>query len=171
MLGLTACAMAHAAGAASVIAVDKNRTRLALANQFGATLTLGGEAPVREAVMAVTDGRGVDTVLEFAGVPEAIETAVPLLRSGGHLVMAGAVFPSRELALPAEQIVRRMLRLTGVYNYQPEDLGFALRFLSQTQSRFPFASLVGKRFPLTDINAAIAFAEREKPPRVALIPS
>jgi len=171
MLGLTACAMAATAGATCIIAVDRDSQRLALASRFGANFAFSADESLRDLVMHAASGRGVDIALEFAGTPQAAEVALTLLRSGGHLILAGAVFPSSPINLHAEDIVRRMLRITGVYNYQPEDLGFALRFLSQTQSRFPFASLVGKRFPLTDINAAIAFAEREKPPRVALIPS
>ena len=84
-------------------------------------------------------------------------------------MLAGTVFPSRPVALAAEDVVRRMLKLTGVYNYQPEDLGHALQFLSATQERFPFEELIGGRFPLADINAAILFAEKEKPPRAALL--
>ncbi len=170
MLGLTACAMLRTAGAAQVIAVDRDPARASLASQFGATQAHVADDSFTTALMAATGGHGADMVLDFAGTPEAGEAAFGLLRSGGHLVMAGAVFPSRPLALSGEQMVRRMLRLTGVYNYQPRDLGEALRFLSGAQERFPFASLVGGRFPLAGINTAISFAEREKPARVAVIP-
>jgi len=165
MLGLTACAMARAEGAAQVIAVERDERRRALAERFGATIA----SATGEAAFSATGGRGVDIALEFAGTPEACESAIPLLRAGGHLVMAGAVFPSRPMALAAEDVVRRMLKLTGVYNYQPEDLGHALQFLSQVKDRYPFDELIGARFSLAGINTAIQFAEKEKPPRVAVI--
>jgi len=160
MLGLTACAMASTAGAASVVALDPDERRLKLAAQFGATFTTMDPKP----------SHGFDIALEFAGTPQACEQALAALRPGGHLLLAGSVFPSSPMQLPAELIVRRMLRISGVYNYQPEDLAAALKFLAQTQSCFPFGSLVGQRFPLNEINAAIAFAERERPPRVAITP-
>jgi len=72
------------------------------------------------------------------------------------------------MSLSGEHMVRRMLRITGVYNYRPEDLGRALEFLAATS--YPFASLIGGRFPLTAINSAIAYAEKERPPRVAIYP-
>lgn len=169
MLGLTACAMACAEGAAQVIAVETSEARRAKAASFGAQAAVIPDEAAG-AVKAATGGRGVDVVLEFAGAPEAAEAAVELLRSGGHLVMAGAVFPSRPVQLAAEQIVRRMLRLTGVYNYQPADLGHALRFLAGAAGRFPFEELVGATFRLAEINEAVAFALREKPARVAVIP-
>lgn len=172
MLGLTACAMAEAGGAGRVMAIENDAARRELSRRFGASVVLdGGEAgAVREAVRECTGGRGADVVLEFAGHPEAVENSVDLLRFGGRLVMAGAVFPSRKLQLRGEQLVRHMLRLTGVYNYEPEDLENALRFLGANGGRFPFELLVPRRFPLDEINDAVAFAEREKPPRAAIIP-
>jgi len=155
MLGLTACAMASWAGAASVVVIDPNHHRLALAPQFGATLE---NKP----------NPGFDLALEFAGTPQACEQALNSLRPGGHLILAGSVSPSAPIQISPEFIVRRMLRITGVYNYKPEDLATALHFLAQSQHRFPFASLVGQRFTLAEINTAIAFAERERPPRVAI---
>ena len=84
--------------------------------------------------------------------------------------MAGATFPSRPVQLLGEQLVRRLLHIIGVYNYQPEDLETALEFLARTQGRYPFADLVGKEFSLKDVNAAFDYAERQRPPRVAVIP-
>jgi alcohol dehydrogenase len=170
MLGLTACAMAREAGAETVIVVEKNEGRRWMASRFGATVAVDAGERLYEEVMGATEGRGADVVLELAGTPEACESAVARLRVGGQLVMAGAVFPTRPMALAAEQVVRRMLRIVGVYNYQPGDLGTALRFLDTAQAKYPFSELIGKRFSLREINAAVAYAEGEKPPRVALIP-
>jgi threonine dehydrogenase-like Zn-dependent dehydrogenase len=72
--------------------------------------------------------------------------------------------------LDAEQVVRRLLQIVGVYNYNPEDLDAGLQFLSQIQGRFPFERLVSKSFPLSDVNAAFEFAHKHRPPRVAVLP-
>ncbi|MBL8239209.1 MAG: zinc-binding dehydrogenase [Bryobacterales bacterium] len=170
MLGLTACAMARAEGAAEVIAVERAPRRRELAWKFGATVLLDPEDSLLESIRAATGGHGVDCILEFAGTPEAGESALPLLRAGGHLVMAGAVFPARPMSVPAEDIVRRLLRVTGVYNYRPEDLGHALRFLSEQMTTYPFEDLIAARYPLSEINTAIGFSESEKPPRTAVFP-
>ena len=63
-----------------------------------------------------------------------------------------------------------MIRITGVYNYAPEDLESALAFPADAAHLYPFEELVAASFPLRDVNAAIAFAETERSPRVALIP-
>jgi alcohol dehydrogenase len=173
MLGLTACAMAAWQGAARVIAVETDPRRWELAGQFGADRVLDGrdgKAYLSRAVKDLTAGRGAEFVLEFTGVPEAMETGFELLRYGGRFVMAGATFPSRPIALDAEQLVRRMIRLQGVYNYEAQDLKASVRFLSDAIARYPFAELIGRSFRLEEIQEAFDYAENVKPPRVVLRP-
>jgi len=173
MLGLTACAMAADADAAQVIALEPDARRREMALSFGATTVLDSARPekeIRERVLVLTAGRGADIGMELAGFPESIELGIGLLRMGGRFVMAGATFPGRPVQLLGEQLVRRMLHVIGVYNYQPEDLERALEFLAKIQGRYPFEDLVGKTFPLSEVNAAFEYAERERPPRVAVTP-
>jgi threonine dehydrogenase-like Zn-dependent dehydrogenase len=165
--------MARWLGAAEVLAIDTDESRRAIAPRFGASRVLDGRLPPEELkrqVREATAGRGADVLLEFTGNSDAMEAGFELLRFGGRYLLAGATFPSRPLALPGEQIVRRMLRLEGVYNYEPQDLQRALRFLSECAGQFPFTSLVGKTFPLDRIQEAFTYAETQRPPRVALLP-
>jgi putative phosphonate catabolism associated alcohol dehydrogenase len=174
MLGLTACAMAADGGAAQVVAVEPDRGRRETALRFGAATTIDSALPPAEIARVVverTDGRGADAVLELSGNPEAVELGISLLRPGGRLILAGSTFPSRPAQWPAERIVRQLLRISGVYNYAPADLEAALAFLDRAARRYPFEELAGAAFPLHEVNQAIAFAETQRPPRVALIPS
>jgi alcohol dehydrogenase len=173
MLGLTACAMTASAGAAQVVVLEPDPRRRERALQFGALLALdSASAPrdIADRVKELTAGRGADAGLELSGYPDSFELGVGLLRPGGRFVLAGATFPSRPAQLPAEQLVRRMIRTAGVYNYTPRDLKTALGFLAGAVDRYPLAELVAASYPLREVNAAIAFAEKERPPRVALIP-
>jgi alcohol dehydrogenase len=173
MLGQTACAMAAVGGANHLIVLEPDAGRREMALQFGATEAFGSSRPqdeLQSRVLELTDGRGADVGIDLSGIPDAIELGLGLLRFGGRFVLAGATFPSRPVELFAEQVVRRMLHIIGVYNYNPEDLETALEFLSRVQDRFSFEQLVGKSFSLGDVNAAFEFAERERPPRVAVVP-
>jgi putative phosphonate catabolism associated alcohol dehydrogenase len=173
MLGLNACAMAAAAGARHVLAVDLRAARLDLARQFGATHTLGAaDASSRLAELAreLTDGRGADAVLEFTGNAPATETALDSLRTGGRLILVGAVFPGPAIRLDPERILRRLLRLEGLHNYVPADLIQAIEFLDRHQERYPFAGLVEATFALADFERALRFALDQAPFRVALRP-
>jgi len=173
MLGQTACAMSAQLGAARVIVIEPDQRRREQAVRFGAQVAIDAALPSEEILARVRDvsgGRGADTGLELAGYPESIELGVELLRMGGRFILAGATFPTRPVQLSGEQLVRRLIRLVGVYNYEPEDLESALAFLAETSEKYPFAELVGARYPLSEVNAAIAYAENQRPPRVALIP-
>lgn len=173
MLGLTACAMTATRGATQIIAIEPDPARRKQALLFGATAAVDSQLRQKELlarVQELTAGRGADIGLELAGHPESIESGIGLLRAGGRLVLAGATFPSRPAQLSGEQLVRRMLRLIGVYNYSPGDLETALSFLTGAVGRYPFETLVGKTFPLSEVNAAMHYAETKRPPRVALVP-
>ncbi|MEZ5399900.1 MAG: zinc-binding dehydrogenase [Bryobacteraceae bacterium] len=174
LLGLTACAMADACGAERVILIEPNPARRDLAARFGAGVTVDGLLPAADLaarVLEATGRAGACQALEFSGAPEAAASALEYLRPGGHLVLAGAVFPSPPVPVSAERVVRHMLRVSGVYNYAPVDLERALEFLSREKEKFPFDELANAVFSLDEINQAITFAERAKPPRVAIIPS
>ncbi len=171
MLGLTAAAMAAAAGAREVIVCDKLVERLQVAKRFGATRTAQVDdagAAIRDAVAQCTSGRGVDVALDMSGAPEALEMGIDLLRVGGRYVWVGAVFPARPLAVSAETVVRKMLSIQGVHNYAPEDLRQALMFLRDTHAKYRFEELVAETFALEDADAAFAHASRSGALRVAV---
>lgn len=153
MLGLTACAMAASRGAA-VMAIDADMGRVQLAESFGAGATLDA----------------VDCLLDFSGNTDAIARALPLVDTGGHVVLAGSVMSCPPLAIDPEWIVRRMITITGMHNYRPDDLEAAVAFLAANHARYPFAQLVEKTFALDDIDAAFEFAEHARPVRAAILP-
>ncbi|REK12986.1 MAG: alcohol dehydrogenase [Planctomycetota bacterium] len=173
MLGLTAAAMASHRGAREVIVCDPDEERLQWASRFGATRSVHlepGSRRLTDTVARVTSARGVDVALELSGDPASIEAGLQLLRTGGRYVLVGSVFPSREVALPPELVVRRLLRIEGIHNYTPTDLVAALDFLTAAHEEFPLAELVVARFPLREAEAAFQHAEATRAPRVAVVP-
>ncbi|MCI0699581.1 MAG: zinc-binding dehydrogenase [Planctomycetia bacterium] len=166
MLGLTACAWAESLGL-TVIACDMSDSRLSQSTRFGARHLAKPDA-LAELVKSLTDGRGADVALELSGSPDASRAAVEVLRVGGTAVWVGAVFPTEPVSVSPETIIRRWLTITGVHNYAPQDLASAIHFLAANYTRFPFAELVSKSFPLAEVNEAFRFADAERPVRVAV---
>jgi len=161
-LGLTAMAMARAAGAGRVVCSDIDAARLARAGDFGATDLAGCDD------LPDTVGRGVDVLLECSGSPDAFEGVMNLLSVGAVTVMVGAVFPARPVALPMEEVVRRLFTLRGVHNYAPRHLSSAVEFLATTTC--PFASLVAAWLPLDDVGRAFDMAASSAGRRVGVRP-
>lgn len=92
-VGLGGVIGAKLLGAKRIIALSRNPSRQALAKEFGATdiVEERGDDAVN-AVLALTDGVGVDKALECVGTDESITTAAGITRAGG---MIGAVgFPT-----------------------------------------------------------------------------
>jgi alcohol dehydrogenase len=171
VLGVTACAMARAAGARGVLASDRTPECLQRAAAFGATHTLPSEPNALAAGVAeATQGRGADVVFELAGAAQTVAAGWSLVRTGGTLVLAGTVAPVGTIGVDPEQVVRRMLTIRGVHNYHPRDLAAALEFLAGPGRAFPFESLVVGEYPLEQVEEAFAVAHAHPGVRVAVRP-
>lgn len=167
-LGLTAAAMATWQGAAHVTVCDVSADRLERARAFGASQVVPWE--LLDGLSDSDSGSRFDAILELAGAPEAIEKAPAMLDVGGSLVLAGTVFPTRNVELNPEQLVRGLIRIAGVHNYAPVDLQHAVTFVSECHDRFPLSSFVEQTFPLDQIEAAVASAQQTRPCRIAILP-
>ena len=170
MLGLTTAAMASAQGAAAVIVTDVVQQRLGRAAAFGAThaVNVSQPAALTATLRDVSGGRGADLIFEMSGAPAAVEQSIDQLRIGGQLILVGAVFPTRAAHVPAEQVVRKLLRIDGVHNYTPADLVTAVEFLERSAGSYPFETLVAGEFPLREVNAAFQVAGSGAAIRVAV---
>ncbi|QBJ98076.1 alcohol dehydrogenase [Rhodococcus sp. ABRD24] len=88
-VGLSAVHTAGLHGARQIIAVDTVPERLALAERLGATHTFVADATVADSIIELTGGRGVDSIIEAAGSPAALATAVACVALGGHIGIVG----------------------------------------------------------------------------------
>ena len=148
--------------------------RLEFIKAFGATDTLNAqgmsENDTVQAVRDLTDGFGVDCVLEVAGVPSLIPTGLKCLRTGGRYVEVGNSSPGAEFTYDACDIVWRRLTLQGIHNYDARHLQMAVDFLSMTRDVFPFKDLVTHRVSLDNINDGLRIADSGEAIRVAILP-
>jgi L-iditol 2-dehydrogenase len=112
MIGLLILQAVRAAGCSRVFVADVDATRLKMAATLGADETLlGSEADVIREVLRLTDGRGVDVVLEAVGRNETVATAIDCVRKGGAVTLVGNIVPQVSIAL--QKVVSRQIRLQG----------------------------------------------------------
>lgn len=90
-MGLIMLQVFRARGAGRVIAIDRRRSALDLAERLGATNTIAADEPdaVVKEVMAMTEGRGVDIGVELAGVQGTLDLTSRLVRMEGTLEVFG----------------------------------------------------------------------------------
>lgn len=141
MLGLCATAVAAERGAAEVQARDPDPRRRDLAARFGAD----------QAVDPAHAGAGVvtDVLIELSGSPVAVEAAPDTVDIGGRVVLAGSVAPRGMVRVDPEHLVRSLISIVGVHNYEPRHLVEAIDFLASTT--YDFMSVIAEPAALTDL--------------------
>ncbi|MDB3897284.1 zinc-binding dehydrogenase [Alphaproteobacteria bacterium] len=114
-VGLSAVMAAHAGGAARVIGIDVNPSKLESALKFGATEVFDASDDDVVAKVKQATGGGVDIAVEAAGVPQALELAFAVTAIGGSTVAAGLPNPKREISLSHFTLVAHERKLLGSY--------------------------------------------------------
>ncbi|MDV7353687.1 NAD(P)-dependent alcohol dehydrogenase [Rhodococcus oxybenzonivorans] len=154
-VGLAAVMAAVIAGASTIIAVDINEPRLALAKELGATHTINAaQSEVSDEIRRIT-GRGVDRLLDTTGRDEMLQHAVGSLAPLGALGLvasAGTAATVPASALSLGNSVRGIVQGDAIPQL------FIPELIRHYQAgRFPFDKLV-RFYPFEDINEAFAAA-------------
>jgi len=109
-VGLAAVEVAKAAGARVIARCGAAKQAVPLSR--GADLVLDSAMPFREAVRAVTDGRGVDCVLDTLGA-EAFDEGLRCLADGGTLLTLGYA-AGRIPELPINLLLLKNIGVAGL---------------------------------------------------------
>ncbi|RYD19398.1 MAG: galactitol-1-phosphate 5-dehydrogenase [Verrucomicrobiaceae bacterium] len=112
LIGLLVVQALKARGWETVIAVDLDDSRLALAKQLGAANTFSAKqenlaAHLRE----LCGGDGAAVAFEVVGAAAPVELAIRSVRKGGTVVLVGNLQPS--VPMPLQEVVTRQISLKG----------------------------------------------------------
>ncbi len=115
-IGLVSAMAAKAYGATRVIVVDLIEKRLEVARKYGA-ITLNSEKDdVQKEINILTEGRGVDVVLDCVGLSQTIRGSVINARAGGRIVVVGMAADEIN-GVPLGPISSKELVLTSIFRY------------------------------------------------------
>ncbi|RLG70547.1 MAG: L-threonine 3-dehydrogenase [Methanobacteriota archaeon] len=113
-IGVMSVAVCKAIGAAQIFAVGRrNMYRINLAKKAGATKVFRAADDVEGVVREMTDGLGVDVVLEMSGNTKAVQQGLRLLRPGGTLVLLGVYTEPAEIDL-SKDVVFKYVNIKGI---------------------------------------------------------
>ena len=166
-LGLLSVQVARALGAGRLIVVgtSADQQRLGMARQMGADDIVVAEQDIDTAqlVRELTNGKGVDLVVEFAGSAEAGRQSLEMTRRGGRVVLGGATSPGRQLDVDLSVIVRGHMDVFGsVAN--PQSVSRRANVLMQ-KGLVDVMPLISHQMPLNDFSRAWKmFLERDGDP-------
>lgn len=156
-VGLAAVQGARIAGAARIVAVDLNATKLSAASGFGATHTVdASRVDAVEAVRDITDG-GADHVLEAVGSSRTVMQALDMLRPGGTATVIGMVPGGRPVEIHGTDFFLQEKRLQGSFMGSNRFRFDIPRYLTlYRQGRLMLDELVTDVVTLDDINSGFA---------------
>ncbi|MDA3922612.1 MAG: zinc-dependent alcohol dehydrogenase family protein [Salinisphaera sp.] len=146
-IGLAALLTTRFYSPARIIMIDPDENRLAMARQLGATDTIASD-PI-DAVMKLTDGEGVDVVMEAVGIPQTFDICQRIVRAGGHIANIGVHGKSVEFHLE-DLWVKNITVRTGLVN--TNTIPVLMRILEA--GGVEPALLVSHRFALDEIEQA-----------------
>lgn len=143
------------AGCTTIIAVDINDDRLELAKTLGATHTVNSAREDATAqLLALTDSRGVDALLDTTGRPSVLRSGVDALAVRGTAALVGASLPGTEVSFEIGESLNKGWGFRTIIQGSsvPQVFIPALVRLWQ-QGRFPFDKLI-QHYTLDQINEA-----------------
>ena len=110
-IGLASLLTAQFYAPARIIMVDLDDNRLAVAKRFGATDTVNsGDGKAAAAILALTGGRGADSVIEAVGIPATFELCEEIVAPGGIIANIGV--HGTQVALHLERLWDRNISIT-----------------------------------------------------------
>lgn len=127
MVGLGAVIRASQRGA-SVIAVDIDDEKLALAKRIGAAYTVNSMTEnVHERIQSITGGFGVDVVVEAVGSPATYVMAIEEVSFTGRVTYIG--YSKTEVSFQTKLFVQKELDIRGSRNALPADFRAVINYL------------------------------------------
>jgi NADPH:quinone reductase-like Zn-dependent oxidoreductase len=117
---------------------------------------------------ALSEGRGVDQVIDFAGHPQTLFSVTSALRVGGSVCISAGEESANPMPFRAVDMIRLEMNLLGIRGARRGDMLAALDLLNQQRISIP----VAHRFPLSQAATAheVMEAGLHEVGRVVLIP-
>jgi threonine dehydrogenase-like Zn-dependent dehydrogenase len=153
MIGLGAIAAAGLQRGATVIAVDIEDTKLAVAKKAGATHVINSKTEnLHERLLALTDGHGPDVAIEAVGNPATFTAAVDEVCFAGRVVYIG--YAKAPVSYETKYFVMKELDMMGSRNSTPADVRDVITMLES--GRYPIAETVTRTVPFAEAGQALA---------------
>lgn len=155
-IGLLGAAVAKALGAQPVILTGTRDNRLEIGKRLGADHVVNvRKENVVEAVRKLTNGKGVDFVVECSGASNAVNEAAQMLNRGGKICLAA--FPSEEVPIDVAYLVRNNIYLYGIRGEGKSATHRAEAFMRQ--KRFDATLIHTHTFDMEDLPEALRYAK------------
>lgn len=156
-MGILMMQTVKAAGASFVVMVDKEESRLRLAKQLGASVTVTADKFNADAADQLSP-YGFDIVADATGVPKVIENSIQFVRAGGTLWVFGVAPEGSKVSLPPDEIFRRDLKVIGSFAINKT---FSEAVALVQNGAVDLKPLISHQLPLDKFEEALHLAEHD----------
>ena len=158
-IGLVSMMALKARGVSEVYVVDIMEKRLKKALELGADGVINGaEENVEEKIWQITDGRGVDLVIETAGTEITTRQAISIAKKGSNIVLVG-YSKSGEMTLPMSLVLDKELTFKTVFRYRHI---YPMAIEAVSQGKVNLKGIVTDIFDLDDAQKAMDYSVNNK---------
>lgn len=163
-VGQAAIQAAQMLGATTIVALDPAPGRREFARKLGATHAFDPlDTATVEAVKEVTDGRGVDSVIEAVGRQAVADIGFAILRRGGTMVLVGSAGPGETAGWSLYEQMRDAKRVVGsLYGNAFPQRDFARIADLAERGALDLAAMISKELSLDDINDGVAALQQHE---------
>lgn len=154
-IGLLAVAVAKALGASPVVLIGTREERLSIGAKLGADLTIDGRTGDSvQRVRELTNGIGVDYVIDCAGTEGSINDAIHMCSRGGKICLAA--FPHGKANIALAHAVMNNIYLYGIRGEGKSAVARAMALMAAR--RFDARLIHTHTFPMASLPVAIQTA-------------
>jgi S-(hydroxymethyl)glutathione dehydrogenase/alcohol dehydrogenase len=153
-VGLNVVQAARMAGAAQVIAVDLQSSKLDRAREFGATAVVDASAGDAVALVRDLTAGGVDHTFEVVGRPATIEQACAMTRTRGTITVIGLPRPGERVQIPGDTFFSEK-RLQGSKMGSRFLLDIPWYCRMYLSGRLMLDELISQELSLSDVNRGL----------------
>ena len=158
-IGLVSMMALKARGVSEVYVVDIMEKRLQKALELGADGVINGaQENVEEKIAQLTDGKGVDLVIETAGTEITSRQAISIAKKGSNIVLVG-YSRTGEMTLPMSLALDKELTFKTVFRYRHI---YPMAIEAVAQGKVNLKGIVTDIFDLDDVQTAMDHSVNNK---------
>jgi len=175
-IGIICVAVLRTLGIENIVTVDGNGSRLELSKQFGASgycnfKDYKGIEELTEGVKKAFGGHLADFAFQCTGSPAGHSNVYKFVRNGGGLCELGFFINGGDATInPHFDICSKEITVVGSWVYTLRDYATTFDFLKRAQAiGLPMKSLITHKYPLDQINEAMATNIKQEGLKIAIV--
>ncbi|MGA2626965.1 MAG: zinc-dependent alcohol dehydrogenase family protein [Candidatus Bathyarchaeia archaeon] len=167
-MGLHYLQLLKSSQAGSLVVYETKEERIANAKKFGAKRIINpSNEDAVKATKDLTEGRGLDVIIEAAGAPSATKLALAMIGRGGRIVQFGINPQGAEVSIQPFDFTFRQIEYIGSFisNYS---FAAALDLLSA--GKFEVDKFITHRLKVSDVNQGMDLMRKGECIKVMIVP-